>query len=154
MIQWFGFYASTTRGPGLIPGSGDPWSRKWQSTPVFLPQSSGSQRLRTHTILLDTSLASQYLKSEFIPATLLWPPSTDPLINSNPLPSLPGGSVFLQCNPDQEAGTNHQPSLFPRHKTDHLSKTGKLFLQNCRESKPSESQLCWTLFIPNFKKSH
>jgi len=21
-------------------------------------------------------------------------------------------SVFLQCNPDQEAGTNHQPSLF------------------------------------------
>ena len=129
------------------------WKIPWKEEPGRL-QSSGSQWPHTHTILLDTSLASQYLKSEFTPATLLWTPSTDSLINSNPLPSLPDGSVFLQCNPDQEVGTNHQPSLFPRHKTDHLSKTGKSFLQNCRESKPSKSQLCWTLLIPNFKKSH
>ena len=79
-------------------------------------------------------------------------PLQTPLINSNPFPSLPKGSVFLQSDPDPPAGTNHQTSLFPRHKTgNHLANTGNSFLQNCRESKLSESQLYWTLFIPNLK---
>ena len=29
---------------GLIPGLGDPWRRKWQLTPVFLPGKPHGQR--------------------------------------------------------------------------------------------------------------
>ena len=31
-------------GMGSIPGQEDPWRRKWQSTPVFLPGKSHGQR--------------------------------------------------------------------------------------------------------------
>ena len=37
--------AGDTRDIGLIPGSGRfPWRRKWQPTPVFLPEASHGQR--------------------------------------------------------------------------------------------------------------
>ena len=35
--------AGDTRDVGLIPGSEDPWSRKWQRTPVFFPGKSHGQ---------------------------------------------------------------------------------------------------------------
>ena len=36
--------AGDIRDAGLIPGSGCPWRRAWQSTPVFLPGESHGQR--------------------------------------------------------------------------------------------------------------
>ena len=36
--------AGDVRDTGLIPGSGSPWSRKWQLAPVFLPRKFHTQR--------------------------------------------------------------------------------------------------------------
>ena len=36
--------AGDIRDTGLIPGSGRPWRRAWQPTPVFLPGESHGQR--------------------------------------------------------------------------------------------------------------
>ena len=36
--------AGDIRDSGLIPGSGSPWKRAWQPTPVFLPGESHGQR--------------------------------------------------------------------------------------------------------------
>jgi len=35
---------------GLILGREDPWRRKWQPTPVFLPRSQGQRRTIVHWV--------------------------------------------------------------------------------------------------------
>ena len=48
--------------PGSISGSGRPWRRKWQSTPVLLPGKSHGQRS-----LVGYSQWGHKLKTKFLP---------------------------------------------------------------------------------------
>ena len=44
------FHAGDTGDDGSIPGLKFPWKRKWQSTPVFLPEKSHGQRSLVATV--------------------------------------------------------------------------------------------------------